>query len=260
MCSPSSSMRAASSTTGPRTSYRTLSSFEDFLNSRMVPLPCVSGPFAPSSSAGRRSPASGCTSSAAGGCGHTPPPMSHSSPTPNSCARKRSVSARGTVLPATYWLMWLFPSFTPWASAARTRSTCLRSRRAIASLRRAANASFAMTHLPVASPAGFEPPRRRRLSSISCVELCASSTLVQLLENGFELIRKYSTAGSPKLNHRDRGRSPSPEKPCNGACRRRPERDGAAGTARRRPRSPHPPVFLRPQSGAYVLPTGPSPP
>ena len=42
------------------------------------------------------------------------------------------MSWRGTVLPLTYWLTWLLPSLTPCLSAARTMSTCLRRRRAIA--------------------------------------------------------------------------------------------------------------------------------
>ena len=53
-------------------------------------------------------------------------PSSHCSSTCSVSARNLSVSARGVVLPLTYWLMWLLPSLTPDAWAARTMSTCLR--------------------------------------------------------------------------------------------------------------------------------------
>ena len=40
-------------------------------------------------------------------------PASHSWSTPNTDAISRTTSARGIVLPLTYWLTWLFPSLMP---------------------------------------------------------------------------------------------------------------------------------------------------
>ena len=54
-----------------------------------------------------------------------PSPPSHNSSTCRASARKRIISGRGTVLPLTYWLTWLFPSLTPCSAAIRIRSTCL---------------------------------------------------------------------------------------------------------------------------------------
>ena len=143
MRAPASSMRSASSTTGPRTSYSTLSSLVDFLISRMVsllgsvrsmigvaeasacapaagaapPAPCdeLAGPLVPS--AALRDAASGSISPA--------PSISHAAGTPSMSASTSPTGLRGTVLPFAYWLTWLFPSFIPRSPAMRMRSACL---------------------------------------------------------------------------------------------------------------------------------------
>ena len=66
-------------------------------------------------------------------------PRSQFVSTSSSLARNSSTSSRGMVLPATYWLMWLLPIFTPRCSAACTKSTCFNPLLFIALRRRSAN-------------------------------------------------------------------------------------------------------------------------
>ena len=141
-CMPDCSMRAASSTTGPRTSYSTLSSLVDLLKWRMgVPSGSCDGDVVWGAGAwdddvcgdgvrgaSARPPGLSGTRFGCAGMSGRPRswPSSHCSSTCSVSARNLSVSARGVVLPLTYWLMWLLPSLTPDAWAARTMSTCLR--------------------------------------------------------------------------------------------------------------------------------------
>ncbi len=73
-----------------------------------------------------------------GGAGH---PSSHAASTSRISASKAATSRRGMVLPLTYWLTWLFPSFLPRVSASRIRSACLRPRASIERLSRSENTS-----------------------------------------------------------------------------------------------------------------------
>ena len=125
---PSRSIRFASSTTGPRTSYKTLSSLLDLLKWR-------TGGFLLSVREERSISGSKKSSLEAS-------PRSHSSSTSNVSARKWAISARGRVFPLTYWLIWLFPTFNPAWSAACTRSTCFICFCSIAERKCSANSSF----------------------------------------------------------------------------------------------------------------------
>ena len=147
MRAPSSSIRAASSTTGPRTSYRTLSSLSDFLNCRMGVSPwmslltVVTGADALAGDAVVGLGVAGATPgplARAGGTGlaaGTRPtlgveslvgtPASQAASTRSRSARSAMTSRRGVTLPLTYWLTCDFPSLAPFSAAIRTRSDCL---------------------------------------------------------------------------------------------------------------------------------------
>ena len=111
---PSCSIRAASSTTGPLTSYNTFSNLLDFLNS-LILLPSFLLKLNFSSGTSFWIFSIGFSSVF---------PSNQSGSTPRTSAKNWSISLRGTVFPDTYWLMWLFPSLMPFSSARRTRSTC----------------------------------------------------------------------------------------------------------------------------------------
>ena len=143
MRAPASSMRSASSTTGPRTSYSTLSSLVDFLISRMVSLLGSVRSMTGAAKASARSSAAGAAPPAPFGAlaGPLAPPavlrdavsgsispvpsISHAAGTPSTSASTSPTGLRGTVLPFAYWLTWLFPSFIPRSPAMRMRSACL---------------------------------------------------------------------------------------------------------------------------------------
>ena len=173
MCVPASSMRCASSATGPRTSYRTLSSLLDFLNSLIfLLLDCskFASDFPPSCPTDAPEPSPSTLSSAlsttgsemkasesASVSGFSDSPDSFNSPKNHSGVVPRipdnisSTSRRGRVFPLTYWLTWLFPSFCPRSSAALIKSTCFMPHDAMASCNRHANVSWSMPVAPYSS-------------------------------------------------------------------------------------------------------------
>ena len=148
MRAPSSSMRAASSTTGPRTSYKTLSSLLDFLNVRMGAPPVVCD--AESLRIGRAEGAGfepGLLARAASGPGPSPA-ASHVASASSTAASTSITSRRGMVLPLTYWLTWLFPRCLPRVWAMRITSACLAPRSSISCFRRCANVAWVTNPLP----------------------------------------------------------------------------------------------------------------
>lgn len=72
------------------------------------------------------------------------PATSHAGATSRMFASRSTTRGRGITLPLTYWLTWLFPSFSPRAAAAWIRSACFMPHACIACRSRSANARSAM--------------------------------------------------------------------------------------------------------------------
>ena len=117
---PLASILAASSTTGPLTSYNTLLSLVDFLNSLIFTSPfCLFNiSFSDSSSFLFSAWLLFSVSKSL--------PLKYSVVTPNNSDRNCIILSLGIVLPLTYWLTWLFPNLIFLSAAALTISICLR--------------------------------------------------------------------------------------------------------------------------------------
>ena len=154
ICIPASAIRLASSTTGPLTSYNTLSSLVDFENCLITLSPIFSEYTIfelPASLTVLELSATSvrsflCSKEAvhdepllfSGAAASVSSPASQLSSTSSVFARTPSMSLRGSLFPLRYWLMWLLPILTlysrPIGSARRITSTCLSPLAFIASL------------------------------------------------------------------------------------------------------------------------------
>ena len=107
----------------------------------------------------------------------------------SSCTTAR----RGSVLPLTYWLTWLLPSFDPRSAAMRIRSACLRPRPSMAWRRHEAKTSTVVGAVfTVFSPSATSTPIMKLNSKFNFARVYHESSILRSKEFNF-----YCTSRSP---------------------------------------------------------------
>ena len=107
----------------------------------------------------------------------------------SSCTTAR----RGSVLPLTYWLTWLLPSFDPRSAAMRIRSACLRPRPSMAWRRHEAKTSTVVGAVfTVFSPSATSTPIMKLNSKFNFARVYHESSILRSKEFNF-----HCTSRSP---------------------------------------------------------------
>ena len=107
----------------------------------------------------------------------------------SSCTTAR----RGSVLPLTYWLTWLLPSFDPRSAAMRIRSACLRPRPSMAWRRHEAKISTVVGDVfTVFSPSATSTPIMKLNSKFNFARVYHESSILRSKEFNF-----HCTSRSP---------------------------------------------------------------